>query len=71
MRELIGLPSCEVLAVERPGAKELLVPMVSDAIRSVDVERRRIDIDLSFLGEGVDAAADAGEPEDGGADREG
>jgi 16S rRNA processing protein RimM len=28
---------------------ELLVPMVHDAIRRVDVERRRIDIDISFL----------------------
>jgi hypothetical protein len=45
--------------------------MVSDAIRLVDVERRRIDIDLSFLGEGVDAARDAAEPKDGSADREG
>jgi ribosomal 30S subunit maturation factor RimM len=28
---------------------ELLVPMVRDAIRKVDVARRRIDIDMSFL----------------------
>jgi 16S rRNA processing protein RimM len=66
VRELIGLPSCEALAVERPGGGELLVPMVSDAIRSVDVERRRIDVDLAFLGE----TAGAGESEDA-SDREG
>ena len=70
VRELIGLPSCEALAVERAGAGELLVPMVSDAIRSIDVERRRIDVDLAFLGEDA-VAPQAGEPRDGGADREG
>jgi 16S rRNA processing protein RimM len=31
------------------GVGELLVPMVRDAIRKVDVARRRIDIDMSFL----------------------
>jgi 16S rRNA processing protein RimM len=29
----------------------LLVPLVTDAVRQVDVERRTIDIDLRFLGE--------------------
>jgi 16S rRNA processing protein RimM len=49
---LLALPSCEVLEVERPGgAPALLVPMVGDAIRSVDVEAGRIDVDLAFLGE--------------------
>lgn len=49
---LLSLPSCEVLEVvraDRDGA--LLVPLVSDAVRQVDVERRAIDIDLRFLGE--------------------
>ena len=32
-------PSCEALEVARDGGGELLVPMVRDAIRSVDVER--------------------------------
>ena len=58
VRELVALPSCEVLAVERPGAAELLVPMVSDAIRSVDVAARRIDIDLAFLGEASESGDD-------------
>jgi 16S rRNA processing protein RimM len=49
---LIALPSCEVLEVARPdGAPELLVPLVKDAVRSVDVTARRIDVDLRFLGE--------------------
>jgi 16S rRNA processing protein RimM len=33
------------------GARPLLVPLVSDAVRSVDIERRVIDVDLRFLGE--------------------
>jgi 16S rRNA processing protein RimM len=49
---LLALPSCEVLEVERAeGGDALLVPLVSDAVRLVDVERREIDIDLAFLGE--------------------
>lgn len=49
---LLALPSCEVLEVERAqGGDVLLVPLVSDAVRLVDVERREIDIDLAFLGE--------------------
>ncbi len=54
VRRLIGLPSCEVLEVERAGAGGgglLLVPLVRDAVRSLDLEARRIDVDLEFLGE--------------------
>jgi 16S rRNA processing protein RimM len=51
VRRLVELPSCEVLEVERPGGGELLVPLVSDAVREVDLERRAIDVDLRFLGE--------------------
>jgi 16S rRNA processing protein RimM len=48
---MLELPSCEVLEVARPaGGEPLLVPMVGDAIRSVEPERRRIEIDLAFLG---------------------
>lgn len=61
---LVELPSCEALEVDlrahrvageeardadRAQAHALLVPMVSDAVRSVDVERGRIDVDMSFL----------------------
>jgi 16S rRNA processing protein RimM len=52
VRRLIGLPSCEALEVERAGAGDLLVPLVRDAVRDVDTEARRIDVDLAFLGEG-------------------
>jgi 16S rRNA processing protein RimM len=49
---LLGLPSCDVLEVARPeGGDPLLVPLVKDAVRSVDIEGRRIEIDLRFLGE--------------------
>ena len=52
VRRLLALPSCEVLEVEREaGGEELLVPLVTDAVRSVDLGRREIDVDLAFLGE--------------------
>ncbi len=47
---LLALPSCEVLEVAR-GGDALLVPLVADAVRSVDVRARVIDVDLQFLGE--------------------
>jgi len=51
---LLALPSCEVLEVERPddpGRPPLLVPLVRDAVRAVDLDTRIIDVDLQFLGE--------------------
>jgi 16S rRNA processing protein RimM len=55
---LLELPSCEALEVrlaarddEASSSGELLVPMVRDAIRRVDVLRRLIDVDMSFLEE--------------------
>jgi 16S rRNA processing protein RimM len=56
---LIELPSCEALEVSRAGAGSLLVPMVSDAIREIDVGRRRIEVDLRFLGEPAPDVPDA------------
>lgn len=51
---LRALPSCEVLEVG-----ELLVPMVGDAVRVVDVAARRIVVDATFLGvEELPAASD-------------
>jgi 16S rRNA processing protein RimM len=43
---MVALPSCEALEVG-----ELLIPMVRDAIRSIDLEARRIDVDMGFVGE--------------------
>jgi 16S rRNA processing protein RimM len=51
VRRLIALPSCECLSVERAdGGPDLLVPLVRDAIRSIDVEHRVIEVDRTFLG---------------------
>ena len=50
VRRMLELPSVEVLEVERADGSELLVPMVSDAVRSLDVAGRRVDVDLGFLG---------------------
>jgi 16S rRNA processing protein RimM len=53
VRRMVPLPSCEALEVARAdGGPDLLVPMVRDAVRGVDVAGRRIDVDLAFLGEG-------------------
>ncbi len=61
---LMELPSCEALEVrlvaseadgqDKPAGSsvgQLLVPMVSDAIRHVDPKRKRIDVNMAFLGE--------------------
>ena len=51
VRRLLGLPSVDVLEVGRgEGEADLLIPLVKDAVRSVDVEHRLIDVDLRFLG---------------------
>ena len=46
VERMVALPSCEALEVG-----ELLIPMVRDAIRSIDLEARRIDVDMEFVGE--------------------
>lgn len=56
---LLELPSCEALEVRRAtsgkgpahSVEELLVPMVHDAIRAVDLDRGRIDVNMGFLEE--------------------
>ncbi|MGH2912253.1 MAG: ribosome maturation factor RimM [Solirubrobacteraceae bacterium] len=61
---LLELPSCEALEVRRvadrgeaPAAggrvpEGMLIPLVRDAIREVDMANRRIDVDMSFVEEG-------------------
>jgi 16S rRNA processing protein RimM len=51
VRRLVALPSCEALEVARADGSELLVPLVRDAVRTVDVKGGVIDVDLAFLGE--------------------
>jgi 16S rRNA processing protein RimM len=47
---MLALPSVDVLEVRRSeGEPELLIPLVADAVRSVDIERKQIQIDLGFL----------------------
>lgn len=51
VRRLLGMPSVDVLEVARSdGGPDLLVPLVRDAVRSVDVVQKLIDVDLGFLG---------------------
>jgi 16S rRNA processing protein RimM len=51
VRRMVALPSCEALEVDRPDGGELLIPLVRDAVRSLDIPGRRVDVDLEFLGE--------------------
>ena len=53
------MPSCELLEVRRASGEDLLVPLVRDAVRSVEVEAQRIDVDLEFLGEAPSSAGGA------------
>ncbi len=50
VRQVLALPSCEVLEVVTDQGGELLVPLVSDAVSSVDVELGEIEVNLRFLG---------------------
>ena len=44
VERMIALPSCEALEVG-----DRLIPLVRDAIRSIDLTARRIDVDLGFV----------------------
>lgn len=55
VRQLQRFPSCDALAVELKGGGELLVPLVADAVRRVDVERGEIEVDVEFLQPDLDA----------------
>jgi 16S rRNA processing protein RimM len=43
---VVGAPSCDLLEV---GPDAVLVPLVSDAVKGIDLDARRIDVDLDFL----------------------
>ena len=49
VRDVLLMPSADLLEIEREGGEALLVPLVSDAVRSIDVEARRIEVDASFV----------------------
>ena len=54
VREVLLLPAADVLEVVRGQGAPLLVPLVADAVRSVDVAGRRIDVDTSFVSADAD-----------------
>ena len=43
---VVGAPSCDLLELE----DGTLVPLIEDAVRSIDLEARRIEVDHRFLG---------------------
>ena len=47
VRRVLNLPSCDVLEV---GDEPVLVPLISDAVTSVDLDARVIEVDRRFLG---------------------
>jgi 16S rRNA processing protein RimM len=47
--DVLLLPSADVLEVERPDRDQLLVPLVDDAIRSIDVQAGRVEVEGAFL----------------------
>ena len=49
VERMVALPSCEALEVG-----DLLIPLVRDAIRSIDLDARRIDVDISEVELGGD-----------------
>jgi 16S rRNA processing protein RimM len=71
VQRMIELPSCEALEVRREttGSQStgshppapLVVPMVKDAIRRMAVADRRIEVDMSFLGETSSESDERGE----------
>lgn len=50
VRRVLAGPSCDLLEV---GEEGVLIPLVSDAIRAVDVEAGRIEVDRDFLAVGA------------------
>ena len=46
VERVVAGPSCDVLELD----DGTLVPLVGDAIKSIDIEARRIEIDRHFLG---------------------
>ncbi len=53
VRRVLAGPSCDLLEV---GEGRLLIPLVSDAVRSIDPGARVIDVNRAFLGLGEDDA---------------
>jgi 16S rRNA processing protein RimM len=43
---VVEAPSCHILEV---GPQAVLIPFISDAVKAIDLERRRIEVDRRFL----------------------
>ncbi|MGB0890630.1 MAG: hypothetical protein ACPGWS_10135, partial [Solirubrobacterales bacterium] len=46
---LVNAPSVDLLAVSPPEGEELLLPMVTDAIVSIDPAAGQVTVDVEFL----------------------
>jgi 16S rRNA processing protein RimM len=44
---VVPAPSCDLLEV---GPDAVLIPFISDAVKHIDLDRRRIEVDRAFLG---------------------
>jgi 16S rRNA processing protein RimM len=49
VRDVLLMPSADVLEVQREGEADLLAPLVGDAVRAIDLAARRVEIDCHFL----------------------
>ena len=47
VERVLDAPSCPLLEV---GEDQLLIPLISDAVKNVDLERKIIEVDRDFLG---------------------
>ena len=47
VERVLDAPSCPLLEV---GEDQLLIPLISDAVKKVDIERKIIEVDREFLG---------------------
>jgi 16S rRNA processing protein RimM len=54
VQDVLLLPAADVLEVAPDSGAALLVPLVADAVRSVDVDARRIDVDMTFVSADAD-----------------
>jgi len=50
VEKMLAYPSCELLDVVRDGQPNILVPLIDDAVRSVDIAAKLIDVNTTFLG---------------------
>ena len=47
VKRVVAAPSCDLLEV---GADGVLIPFISDAVKDIDLDARRIEVDCEFLG---------------------